>query len=200
MNGLLLPGTQIALKVAQYADDITVFVTLENDFSCLAECQSLYEQGSGARLNMTKSRGLFVGPWRTRIDTPLSLNWRSDCIRLLGIEVGPDKSLNVVNWQSAIDKMHAVFRAWKQRDLSLCGRALVARAYATSKLWYVAQVVPAALSLLDKVNSDVWQFIWKGHAELVSRRVCCCPPRAGGIGGFMVRGKVAAFQLQWIAG
>ena len=114
-----------------------------------------YQKGSGAKLNISKSRGLFFGSWRERPDSPLSLTWTAGSIKILGIMVGPSVSLNLVNWQSAIDKMRAVFRTWQHRDLSIGGRALVARAFATSKLWYVAQVVPAPRSLQDNVNSCV---------------------------------------------
>ena len=78
-------------------------------------------------------------------------------------------------------------------------RSFVARAFATSSLWYVAHVVPVTLALLDEINTEVWRFISAGHAELVSRRVCCRPVRSGGMAGVVVREKVAALQLQWIA-
>ena len=198
-SGLPLPASVDRLKVIQYADDTTVIASSDTDFAVLEDCLSTYQKRSGAKLNISKSRGLFFGSWRERSDSPLSLTWTAGSIKILGIMVGPSASLNLVNWQSAIDKMRAVFRAWQHRDLSIGGRALVARAFATSKLWYVAQVVPAPLSLQDNVNSSVWNFIWKGHAALVSRRVCCRHPRAGGFGGVLIRDKMAAFQLQWIA-
>ena len=198
-SGLPLPASVDRLKVIQYADDTTVVASSDTDFAVLEDCLSTYQKGSGAKLNISKSRGLFFGSWRERSDSPLSLTWTAGSIKILDIMVGPSVSLNLVNWQSAIDKMRAVFRAWQHRDLSIGGRALVARAFATSKLWYVAQVVPAPLSLQDNVNSSVWNFIWEGHAALVSRRVCCRHPRAGGFGGVLIRDKVAAFQLQWIA-
>lgn len=53
--------------------------------------------------------------------------------------------------------MNAVFRAWKQRDLSLAGLAYAARAFATSKIWhwiwYIGYVVPAPLRLPDETNT-----------------------------------------------
>ena len=178
--GLPLPASVDRLKVIQYADDTTVVASSDTDFAVLEDCLSTYQEGSGAKLNIAKSRGLFFSSWRERSDSPLSLTWTAGSIKILGIVVGPSASLNLVNWQSAIDKTLAVFRAWQHRDLSIGGRALVARAFATSKLWYVAQVVPAPLGLQD--NSSVWNFIWKCHAALASRRVCCRHPRAGGIG------------------
>ena len=74
ITGLQLPQTTQSLKVAQYADDTNVVTTSDRDFRILQECLSLYQDGSGARLNISKSRGLFVGPWRDRTDRPMSLS------------------------------------------------------------------------------------------------------------------------------
>ena len=151
--GLSLPASVDRLKVIQYADDTTVVASSDTDFAELEDCLSTYQKGSGAKLNIAKSRGLFFGSWRERSDSPLSLTWTAGSIKILGIVVGPSASLNLVNWQSAIDKILAVFRAWQHRDLSIGGRALVARAFATSKLWYVAQVVfKTTLTLLCEIS------------------------------------------------
>ena len=81
---------------------------------------------------------------------------------------------------------------WKPRDLSLAGRSYVARTLAAFKLWYVAQVVPAPPRMIDEINTAMWKFIWKDHAELVSRRVCCRTRRNGGLARIVIRDKVAA--------
>ena len=73
IRGLALPASPDELKVVQYADDTTVVVSNESDFSSLSDCLRLYESGSGAKLNMSKSRGLVVGSWKGRADSPLSL-------------------------------------------------------------------------------------------------------------------------------
>ena len=199
ITGLQLPQTHRVLKVAQYADGTTVVTTSDRDFRILQESLSLYQDGSGARLNISKSCGLFVGPWRDRTDRPMSLLWTTDSLKLLGIHVGAARSLNEMNWQGAIDKMRAVLHFWKPRDLSLAGCSYVARMLAASKLWYVAQVVPAPPRMIDEINTTMWKFIWKDHAELVSRRVCCRTRRNGGLARIIIHDKVAAIQLQWIS-
>jgi hypothetical protein len=44
-----------------YADDVTIFVTFAADFAIIEEAILLYEQASGARLNIRKSKALAVG-------------------------------------------------------------------------------------------------------------------------------------------
>ena len=94
--------------------------------------------------------------------------------------------------------MRAALRMWKPQDSSMFARSFVARAFGTSSPWYVADVVPVTLALLDEINAEVRRFIWACHVELVSRRVCCRPVRSGGLAGVIVRDKVAALQQQWI--
>lgn len=199
LHGLPLPNSTGVVTISQYADDTTVIITSDDDFTKLQDCRTTYELGSGAKLNMAKSRGLFLGPWRDRRDSPLALTWTNHHLKLLGVLVGRDPGLNERNWLTVIDKMKTVFRMWKHRDLSLTGRALIARVLATSKLWYVAHVVPPPSRLLDDINMTVWRFVWKDHVQLVTRRVCCRPPRTGGLGGVMIQDKVEALQLQWLS-
>ena len=113
--------------------------------------------------------------------------------------MGPERSLCLLNWEMAADKIRAAFHMWKPRNLSMSARSFVARAFATSSLWYLAYVIAVTLAVLDEINTKVWRFIWAEHAELVSRRVCCRPVCAGGLVGVIVRDKVAALQVQWIA-
>ena len=36
---------------------------------------NLYEQGSGARLNVSKTEVMWLGTWKSRADQPLGLTW-----------------------------------------------------------------------------------------------------------------------------
>ena len=50
-----------SVKVAAYADD-TCFITNEAGFNALDEVLTMYQEASGARLNRSKSHGLWLGP------------------------------------------------------------------------------------------------------------------------------------------
>ena len=147
-----LPDNSDYLKVSQYADDMTVVVGRDEYFEVLDQCLKRYKHGSGAKLNMSKSEGLFLGAWRSRQDTPLSLTRHNDQLRLLGIVVGRGPNVVKFNWQLAVDKMGA---EWKGRDLSLVGRAVVAQSLTASTLWYVAQLVVPPWNVVDAAKSDL---------------------------------------------
>ena len=46
-----------------------------------------YERGSGSKLNMSKSWGLWLGPWCWRLDAPVDLDWASIKIKVLGVYI-----------------------------------------------------------------------------------------------------------------
>ena len=76
IEGFLLPGAAGAqFKVSQYADDTTVFVKDESSLIYLFKAISLYEKESGARLNISKTKAMWLGNWKDRCDKPLGLNW-----------------------------------------------------------------------------------------------------------------------------
>ena len=46
---------------------------------------------------MSKSEGLFLGAWRSKQDTPVSLTWHNDKTCLLGIVVGKGPNIAEIN-------------------------------------------------------------------------------------------------------
>ena len=58
----------------------------------------LYERGSGSKLNLSKSTGLWLGPWNGRSDSPVAIDWSSVKIKVLGVFLGP-LDLEEGNWR-----------------------------------------------------------------------------------------------------
>lgn len=88
-------------KIFQYADDTTVIVKTDNSLCSLFRLFDRYEQASGAKLNVQKSSGLLLGPWRARSHLPVSLKWSRDSLIVLGCEltnVGP------LDWEPLLDR------------------------------------------------------------------------------------------------
>lgn len=62
ISGLSLPGSAVPLpSLSQYADDTSVVVTTDDAFTATFEVYDLYERGSGAKLNLAKCKGLWLG-------------------------------------------------------------------------------------------------------------------------------------------
>ena len=50
----------------------------------LFEQISVYEKGSGAKLNRSKTEAMWLGAWRNRTDEPLGLTWVRK-MKILGV-------------------------------------------------------------------------------------------------------------------
>ena len=141
IEGLCLPGSSDPQSpISQYADDTSLVVCSDDAIRASFEVYSIYERGSGSKLNMSKSKGLWLGSWAGRSDPPVSLDWSSAKIKVLGVFIGPG-NLDEDNWRPRITAVANTLSSWRQRILSFQGRALVINALALSRVWYVASLV-----------------------------------------------------------
>ena len=104
VKGFLLPGANgREFKVRQYADDTTSFVKDYTSLVCLLNLISVYEMGSGAKLNRSKTEAMWLGAWRNRTDTPLGLTWVHK-MKIVGVFFGT-VPVEQDNWQSKINNV-----------------------------------------------------------------------------------------------
>ena len=98
IKGLSLSGVSQPLSpISQYADDTSLVVCSDPAICAVFQTYDLYERGSGSKLNMCKSKGLWLGSWSGRLDPPVNLDWTSVKIKVLGIYIGPEH-LASDNW------------------------------------------------------------------------------------------------------
>ena len=139
--GLSLPGSASPLPVvSQYADDTSLVVTTDDSIKATFDTYSLFESGSGAKLNQSKSKGLWLGSWVGRTDPPVALDWSPTKLKILGVFLRTG-NLEEANWRPRIDAVANVLTSWRQRVLSFKGRSLVINALALACVWYVASLI-----------------------------------------------------------
>lgn len=191
IRGFLLPGAKgRQFKVRQYADDTTSFVKDYNSLVRLFDMISIYEKGSGAKLNKSKTEAMWLGAWRDRSDMPLGLTWVRK-MKLLGVFFGT-VSVEIDNWQPKVNKLEKSINLWKSRSLSLVGKSLIVNVLGLSKFFYLAKVLRPPSWVFSRVNSLIWPFIWGSKIETVSRNTCYLPILSGGL-------NIANLELKCIA-
>ena len=195
---LCLPGVPLVVSpVHQYADDTTLLLSTDDSIKAVFDIYSLFEKASGSRLNKSKSKGLWLGSWVGRADPPVALDWSPSKLKILGIYVGLG-NLEEDNWGPRICAVEKTLLSWRQRNLSLRGKALVINALALSRLWCVASLVHMPPWVLRMLNSLIFDFFWKTKCELVSRAVVVQPPSLGGFSVVNVKLKVSSLLSQWV--
>ena len=88
--GLQMPGTPEEVRVSLYADDTTLLVTDENSIPLTFSICREFGLASGAKLNMDKTCGIWLGRWKDRDDHHMGLNGLNPrncwgCISVMGI-------------------------------------------------------------------------------------------------------------------
>ena len=194
--GLSLPGVSPLPVVSQYADDTSLIVVSDDSIKAVFDTYAVFELGSGSKLNLSKSKGLWLGGWSGRLDPPITLEWTSGMIKVLGVFIGIG-DLEEANWRPRITAVKNTLNSWRQRHLSYRGRALIINALALSRIWYVASLVHMPDWVLRELNTLVFNFFWKGKKDLVTRSVVCQPFLFGGFSVVSIKFKVWALHVQW---
>ena len=161
------------------------------------ETYDLYEKASGSKLNRVKSKGLWLGSWRGRLDPPVDLDWSSLKLKVLGVFIGAG-DLVEENWRPRVDAVAKVLSSWRSRSLTFRGKALVINALALSRIWYVASLVDMPPRILHELCTLVFNFFWSGKKDLVSRTIVVQSPLFGGFSVVDVKLKVLSLLAQWV--
>ena len=198
ITGLPIPGSQTPLlPISQYADDTSLIVNSDDAILAVFDTHSRFEAASGSKLNVSKSKGLWLGAWNNRRDPLVKLEWTSEKIKVLGLYVGPG-DLEEANMLPRIAAVENVLSSWRQRTLSFRGRALVIGSLALSRIWYVASLIHMPLWVHAELARLIFPFFWKGKPDLVAREVLTQPPTAGGFSVVDIKSKVSSLLVQWI--
>lgn len=196
--GIQLPNSSSRLPVVSlYADDTSAIVTSDPGIKAVFQTYSRFEKASGPKLNLGKCKGLWLGPWKSRSDAPVAIDWSSTMIKVLGIFIGFG-GIIAANWEPCIEAVSKCLASWRLPSLSYSGRALVANALALSRIWYVASLTHMPLWVLSELNKPLFNFFWAGKRDLVRRDVVFQKTDLGGFSVVSISLKVQALLVQWV--
>ena len=113
-------------KVSQFADDTNLFcgdiTSVDNALSLVND----FAPVSGLKLNVKKTKALWLGKWRFNRTTPLQLSWPQDPVKILGIFFSYDnKASDHYNFNLKIQKLQTHLEMWSSRSLTLFGKVLI---------------------------------------------------------------------------
>ena len=72
--GFSIPGVPDLPVLSLYADDTSVVVSTGAAITAVFETYDLFERASGAKINLDKCEGLWLGSWRFRLGAPVSIH------------------------------------------------------------------------------------------------------------------------------
>ena len=162
IDGFTIPGSD-PVKLCEYADDTSIIVLSDASLNAVFALFSRYELASGAKLNVEKSHGLLVGSWRSRTKLPITLNWSSSSITILGFELVNDVADR--SWANRLAKLDTVLATWKTRQLSFHGRALVINFLGLSLFWYLCSFLVMPDQVVTAVKPAFFPFSGRSQKD-----------------------------------
>jgi len=197
ISGIKVQDTDI--KLALYADDITVVIkdkeSGERLFSILIE----FAKCSGLKINMDKTEGLWLGRNRFSKETPFGIKWPVIPIKVLGIYLSYNsKEAIKLNFDNKIEKLVKQLHWWKARNLTLTGRILIVKALGLSKFSLLASLVNVPKDYIIKVNTLIYEFVWKGKTDKVKRKIINQNYSDGGLKMLDFNHMIMSAKIKWI--
>ena len=201
IKGIPLPGDVRESKITQYADDNTLTLSDTNSASICIDLFEIYARASGSELNRGKSKGMWLGRFKDRADTPFGIEWISQK-KLLGIIFGYG-DLKQANWNRIFKSYCLVLQENMCRNTSLYGRALVANSLAVSKIVFVAQHSILPSDFRDRFTTKLFDFIWnrkdnQPRYEPIKRTTLCAQVKDGGINAVFIKLKCDSLLIKHI--
>ena len=84
------------------------------------------------------------------------------------------------------------------RDLTLMGRTLLSKTLGISKLAYTASMLTVPQEVIKRVQTKLFNFLWKNKKDKVKREVLYQEMRRGGLNFPNFSITVKALRLSWI--
>ena len=194
------------IKIALYADDVTLFLQDERDMSHALDIFQHFSEISGLVINRKKTEAMWLGTRKQCSDTFFGYTWKRR-LKILGIYFASDKSASLIeeNWLNKIETIKRVIHTWEKRNLSIMGKILIVKTFLLSQLVYVMQAISIPDHVLTEINRLMFRFIWRKKDcnrrafEKVKRSVLCCEYERGGLNMINVIQMQSAALFHWVA-
>lgn len=186
-------------KEEGYVDDITAVSTDPEDLLKIDELFTDFEAVSGTVLNRSnKCKVMGLGGWKGRQNWPLAWLQPVDSVKIYGIHFCPSISETIhLSWKVCLEKFNNCLQAWSGRALPfLSQKATVLKVFATSKLWYLGQVLPIPKTVVTEMERRMGSFLWQGRLERLEINELVNSTVDGGLGLPNIQAKCDALFLK----
>ena len=152
---------------SHYSDDAVIKITQNRCFKEVYKDLTTYENGTGARINYDKTKGLWLGKWKGRKDDPFEginrnpnqqIKWTSTNVKYLGVYVG-NNNPDLCTFQEIIPKVKKRLHYWKPLSLPILSKSRVIEIFHASKLWYAASIYPIPSHFTKDLNDALMDYI-----------------------------------------
>ena len=115
---------------------------------------------SGLDTDAAKTEGIWLGSWKSSLETPFGFRRPQDPIKALGIFFSYDSRKAIeLNFIGKIWNLEKTLNSWKRGNLTLLGKINIVKTLALSKLIYYTSVLVIPEQLIKVNNSIILNFL-----------------------------------------
>ena len=140
---------------------------MQNVFDLLHRFETL----SGLKVNYTKTEAMWIGSYRDKTETPLSLKWFKTA-KALGVYFSYNKGASLQkNFYDKVSDIKKQIHLWNWRGLSLLGKVSVIKSLLLPKLIYIFSVLPTPSEFIALIQTIIYKFLWKGPDKVARKAI-----------------------------
>lgn len=201
IKGIQIPYSDRTSLIYQHADDTTLTLADKNSITKTFDVFELYGKASGAKINKNKSELLCIGRavfGKEELER-VGITLCENVIEILGVYVGKCyKKCIECNWEKKIEKIQKILNMWKQRRLTVQGRAIVVSNLLLSKMWYTLTVQHITDKIIQEIKTMLLKFIWLNNSYPVRYNTIIGEKDEGGLNIPDIQLKMKAFRLKFL--
>ena len=137
----------------------------------LLDSLNTFEKFSGLKMNVSKTKAMWIGTMKNSVEKPLGLEWCTT-VKNLGVQFSCDqKVVSSQNFQEKLDKIQKVINIWNMRGLSLFGRVTIIKTFLIPKLLYLSSIIQTPMEIIKRMERMFFKFLWKGPDKVTRHSV-----------------------------
>ena len=197
IKGINFFGNEV--KISQFADDTNLFCADVTSVEHALKTVSRFGAISGLKLNVKKTKAIWLGKWSTNKTKPLQLEWLNQPVKILGIYFSYDENKNKqLNFDVTLQKLLTKLDLWKARNLTLFGKVLIIKSVGLSQIVYAASNVNVPNEIIYTIKNKLFGFLWNNKKDKIKRESIYQDYDKGEIRMTDVDIMIKALRLAWI--
>ena len=171
----------------QFADDTQIFLQGdEHSFREVFRTLMEFSKASGLRVNVEKSKAIWLGSQKTRTDTfypEFSISWSKDNFKILGITFSLNQNeIAELNYSKQLNKARKLIFSWSRRQLTLIGKVTVVKTLVLPLFTHLFSSLPNPDKHFFKtLDNLIYKFIWNGKRDRIKRTTLVSDYMDGGL-------------------
>ena len=186
------------IKQSYFADDTLFFLSrCEASVRRVVEILNSFGHLSGLFINQEKSLMMEFGISPGIPFCPDIPFVRAKKMAYLGLVITWNLIGLEVNITDKLKEVKKIANSWRNRNLSIYGRNVVAKSLMISKIYNVLMVIPnLKIKHIKEFESAIFDFLWGGR-DVVRRKDAMITESHGGLNLPNIQAQITAFKISW---